>query len=221
MKSYNGVAILSRLKLEIEEAPDWCTRGDCRHLQVRIKSRAGAIELHDFYVPAGGDIPNPVANPKFAHKLDFVSEATNWFAARGARPRTVLVGDLNIAPLGKRCLEPQATARRRQPHPDRGRTSARLAAHRLHRRGPLFRPRHRKALHLVELPQPGLARLQPRPPPRPHLGNPRPAPETKALRNPAGRPRLAANVGPCSRNDRVLGRRGGQSRRGLVLDMTG
>jgi exodeoxyribonuclease III len=99
MKSYNGVAILPRLKMEIEEAPDWCTRGDCRHLQVRIKSRAGAVELHDFYVPAGGDIPDPVANPKFAHKLDFVSEATNWFAARGPRERTVLVGDLNIAPL--------------------------------------------------------------------------------------------------------------------------
>jgi exodeoxyribonuclease-3 len=99
MKSYNGVAILSRLKLSIEDAPDWCTRGDCRHLQVRIAARGGAVELHDFYVPAGGDIPDPVANPKFAHKLAFVSEATNWFAARGARPRTILVGDLNIAPL--------------------------------------------------------------------------------------------------------------------------
>jgi exodeoxyribonuclease-3 len=50
-------------------------------------------------VPAGGDVPDPVANPKFAHKLDFVAEATAWFAASGVRPRTVLVGDLNIAPL--------------------------------------------------------------------------------------------------------------------------
>lgn len=99
MKGYNGVAILSRLPLTLQEAPDWCTRGDCRHLQVNIKARGGPVELHDFYVPAGGDIPDPAANPKFAHKLDFVSEATNWFAARGAGKRTVLVGDLNIAPL--------------------------------------------------------------------------------------------------------------------------
>ena len=99
MKSYNGVAILSRLKMDVEDAPDWCSRGDCRHLQVRIKARAGAIELHDFYVPAGGDVPDRAANPKFAHKLDFVAEATNWFAARGQRERTIIVGDLNIAPL--------------------------------------------------------------------------------------------------------------------------
>ena len=60
---------------------------------------SGPVELHDFYVPAGGDIPDPVANPKYAHKLQFVAEATNWFAARPALARTVLVGDLNIAPL--------------------------------------------------------------------------------------------------------------------------
>jgi exodeoxyribonuclease-3 len=99
MKSYNGVAILSRLKLTINDSPDWCARTDCRHLHVTIKARSGPIELHNFYVPAGGDIPDPVANKKFAHKLDFVAEATNHFAARGVQPRTVLVGDLNIAPL--------------------------------------------------------------------------------------------------------------------------
>jgi exodeoxyribonuclease-3 len=55
--------------------------------------------LHDFYVPAGGDIPDPAVNPKFAHKLDFVAEATAWFTSNGVRPRSVLVGDLNIAPL--------------------------------------------------------------------------------------------------------------------------
>ncbi len=57
------------------------------------------IELHDFYVPAGGDVPDPAVNEKFAHKLAFVSEATNWFAARPGLRRSVLVGDLNIAPL--------------------------------------------------------------------------------------------------------------------------
>jgi exodeoxyribonuclease-3 len=99
MKGYNGVAILSRLPLSLADAPDWCSRGDCRHLQVSIDAPGGPVELHDFYVPAGGDIPDRLENPKFAHKLDFVAEAAGWFAASGVRPRSVLVGDLNIAPL--------------------------------------------------------------------------------------------------------------------------
>jgi len=99
MKGYNGAAILSRRKLTLDAAPDWCSKGDCRHLQVRVQAKGGPIELHDFYVPAGGDIPDRDANPKFAHKLDFLAEATAWFATNGVRPRSVLVGDLNIAPL--------------------------------------------------------------------------------------------------------------------------
>ena len=100
MKGYNGVAILSRIPILAEDtAPDWCERGDCRHLHVTLQVPSGPVELHDFYVPAGGDVPDPAANPKFAHKLAFVAEATNWFAARAGLQRGVLVGDLNIAPL--------------------------------------------------------------------------------------------------------------------------
>ena len=100
MKSYNGVAILSRLPLApLDIAPDWCGRGDCRHLAVTLALPSGPIELHDFYVPAGGDVPDRVENPKYGHKLDFVAEATAWFAARPRLARTVLAGDLNIAPL--------------------------------------------------------------------------------------------------------------------------
>ncbi len=99
MKSYNGVAILSRHPMTLLDGPDWCLRGDCRHIAVRIDTTSGPIDVHDFYVPAGGDIPDPAANPKFAHKLDFLAEATNWFAARPRPARTVLLGDLNIAPL--------------------------------------------------------------------------------------------------------------------------
>lgn len=100
MKGYNGVAILSRRPFEaIPDAPDWCARGDCRHLSILLDAPGGPVELHDFYVPAGGDVPDRRENPKFAHKLDFVAEATDWFAARSNLARTVLVGDLNIAPL--------------------------------------------------------------------------------------------------------------------------
>ena len=100
MKGYNGVAILSRVPFSLLAAtPDWCLKGDCRHLAVALDVGSGPIELHNFYVPAGGDVPDRDVNPKFGHKLDFVAEATSWFGARPGFSRTVLVGDLNIAPL--------------------------------------------------------------------------------------------------------------------------
>ena len=98
MKGYNGVAILSRIPLVLDDAtPDWCGRGDCRHVAARLDV-PGGLMLHNFYVPAGGDVPDPDVNAKFAHKLAFVAEATAWFAAHPPT-RSVLVGDLNIAPL--------------------------------------------------------------------------------------------------------------------------
>ncbi|HUZ64965.1 MAG TPA: exodeoxyribonuclease III [Acetobacteraceae bacterium] len=100
MKGYNGVAILSRLPIAPHaDTRDWCGKQDCRHLAVDVDAPGGAVTVHNFYVPAGGDIPDPKANPKFAHKLDFVAEAADWFAQRAHLARTVLVGDLNIAPL--------------------------------------------------------------------------------------------------------------------------
>ena len=98
MKGYNGVAIFSRIPFQVlPDTPDWCGKGDCRHLAVRLDV-PGGLDVHDFYVPAGGDVADPEANPKFAHKLAFLAEATAHFAA-GTPARTVLVGDLNIAPL--------------------------------------------------------------------------------------------------------------------------
>ncbi len=100
MKGYNGVAIFSRVPLRAAgTTPDWCMKGDCRHLGAMLDLPSGPLELHDFYVPAGGDVADVKLNPKFAHKLDFVAEATDWFAARPSVARCVLVGDLNIAPL--------------------------------------------------------------------------------------------------------------------------
>ncbi len=56
MKGYNGVAILSRYPVRrIDVAPDWCAKGDCRHIAVELDLKTGPVELHDFYVPAGGD----------------------------------------------------------------------------------------------------------------------------------------------------------------------
>ena len=97
MKGYNGVAILSRLPLDDAGVMDWCGRQDCRHVHARLP---GGIELHNLYVPSGGDVPDPERNDKFAHKLAFLDAVTEWLArARSANARLILVGDLNVAPL--------------------------------------------------------------------------------------------------------------------------
>jgi len=101
MKGYNGVAILSRLPFATTTTRAWCARTDCRHAIVELLD---GIELHNLYVPAGGDVPDPEANPKFAHKLQFLDELTAWFAAErgkgnGNGRAMIAVGDLNIAPL--------------------------------------------------------------------------------------------------------------------------
>jgi exodeoxyribonuclease-3 len=96
-KNHHGVAILSRLPLRDAGKRAWCAKDDCRHVFATLES---GLEIHNFYVPAGGDEPDPAANPKFAHKLDFLREMAAWFAARrGRRAPLLLAGDLNIAPL--------------------------------------------------------------------------------------------------------------------------
>ncbi len=99
MKGYNGVAVLSRLPFASSATRAWCDRCDCRHAIVALP---GGIELHNIYVPAGGDVPDPEENPKFAHKLQFLDELTAWFAAdrgTGSAGAMIAVGDFNIAPL--------------------------------------------------------------------------------------------------------------------------
>ncbi len=95
MKGYNGVAILSKVPITEGDSRDWCGREDARHM---VAVLPGGAELHNFYVPSGGDVPDPAENDKFAHKLEFLAEMTDWFAGLGAAKR-ILVGDLNIAPL--------------------------------------------------------------------------------------------------------------------------
>ena len=96
-KNHHGVAILSRLPIAESGARDWCGKSDRRHAWARLEN---GLEIHDFYVPAGGDIPDPEANEKFAHKLDFLRDMAAWFKARKVRKAPlVLAGDLNVAPL--------------------------------------------------------------------------------------------------------------------------
>ncbi len=102
-KGYHGVVVLSRLPFDSVETQSFCGKVDCRHVSAVLGERAGLrdpVTLHNFYVPAGGDIPDPDVNPKFAHKLAFLDEmrASARLQCNGAS-RMILVGDLNVAPL--------------------------------------------------------------------------------------------------------------------------
>ena len=102
-KGYHGVAIVSRVPFDAVDIRGFCGKTDCRHVAVKIGEQAGfadATTLHNFYVPAGGDEPDPDINEKFAHKLAFLDEMRGAPDMHpGARTRSILVGDLNVAPL--------------------------------------------------------------------------------------------------------------------------
>lgn len=96
MKGYNGVAILSRIPFVATDIHHRAGREDCRHIAARFKD----FELHNLYIPAGGDEPDPTINDKFAHKLDFVDEMASWFSKHYTLDSPLIVaGDFNIAPF--------------------------------------------------------------------------------------------------------------------------
>ncbi|KCZ54355.1 exodeoxyribonuclease III [Hyphomonas beringensis] len=90
---HHGVAIASRLPIERIDAPDLCRHG---HSRV-IAGKVAGVEVHNIYLPAGGDEPDPATNDKFAHKLDFLERLGPAYKKQSKTPR-VLVGDLNVAP---------------------------------------------------------------------------------------------------------------------------
>lgn len=98
-KGYHGVATVARRPLEIFEKRRFCDNGDCRHLAARVQAGGKSLLVHNFYVPAGGDEPDPAINVKFRHKLDFVAEMNAIRADHDSGSGSILVGDLNIAPL--------------------------------------------------------------------------------------------------------------------------
>lgn len=93
-KGYNGVAILSKLPIEDMGEHDFADLGHARHVAGRLEN---GVVIHNFYVPAGGDVPDRELNVKFGQKLDYLTGMRDW--CRESRPeRAIIVGDLNIAP---------------------------------------------------------------------------------------------------------------------------
>ena len=203
-KGYHGVVVLSRLPFESNAIQVFCGKSDCRHVSIVLGERAGLrdpITLHNFYVPAGGDIPDPAVNAKFAHKLAFLDEMRGSAALRPARSRA------------QRSWS--ATSTWRRSNATFGATSSclRVVSHTpiecekllgVQKAGGwidtvrALRAGAGKALHLVELPFAGLGRSRQGPPAGSHL-------DVAAARRPRlwrksveGFPRLGAAVGSCA-----------------------
>lgn len=96
-KNHHGVATVSRVPLASEDITNWCDKGDARHVRIGVDVASDRIYLDNFYVPAGGDVPDREVNDKFGHKLDFMDEMIEWSSK--LNESTILVGDLNVAPL--------------------------------------------------------------------------------------------------------------------------
>ncbi len=101
-KGYNGVAFISKYPLHDLKIHDRLGQSDSRHIEasVEVKGLKDLVQIHNVYLPAGGYEPDPILNPKFQHKLDFVDELATWFPENfdNTKPMIVL-GDLNIAPM--------------------------------------------------------------------------------------------------------------------------
>ena len=94
-KALNGVAVISKLPFLRSSSMNFIGKVESRHVSVVLES---GVSIENFYVPAGGYVPDRNVNPKFGEKLDFVKEMRDW-CHRERPSRTILLGDLNIAPL--------------------------------------------------------------------------------------------------------------------------
>ena len=93
-KGWHGVALVSKIPFEISDTPAFCRRGEARAQAIRIEG----VDIWNFYIPAGGDLPDRTANDKFDHKLEFYERLCTDLRGRNRDHPLLICGDLNIAP---------------------------------------------------------------------------------------------------------------------------
>ena len=169
-KGYNGVAILSKFPLSEVSSMTIAQSADKRHISAKLPN--GAM-LHNFYVPAGGDIPDPALNPAYNFKLRFVEHMTHWaLEHKNDKSRMIILGDFNIAPLPHdvwshtQLLKVVSHTPAEVERLDALKNSLAWCDVARH-----FTEPQQKLYRLVELPQPRLAEIRPRPAPGPYLGH--------------------------------------------------
>ena len=106
-KSYNGVAVLSRLPIDDvlvglpgDEADD-----QARFLEIVVSSPSGAVRIGGLYLPNG----NPAPGQKYDYKLGWMERLREHAAARLALEEPfVLAGDYNVIPEPRDAKRPEA-----------------------------------------------------------------------------------------------------------------
>lgn len=106
-KTYNGVAILTKLRVEevVRGLPGMEGDAQARYLETVLAAPAGPIRVASIYVPNG----NPVASEKYPYKLQFLDCLQRHAAALLAHEEPlILAGDYNIIPGEADCHDPKA-----------------------------------------------------------------------------------------------------------------
>lgn len=105
-KSFNGVAILSRLPFdEINRGlPGDDADEQARFLECVVSTKKGALRIASLYLPNG----NPVDTEKFPYKLGWMDRLENWAKERLALEEPlILAGDYNVIPMPEDCHDPK------------------------------------------------------------------------------------------------------------------
>lgn len=99
-KTYNGVAVISRLPIQ-DVCCDIPTLDDP---QRRILAATiGDLRLVNLYVPNGAE----VGSDKYAYKLDWLAKVRTWLEQEAAQhPQLAVMGDFNIAPEDRDVHDP-------------------------------------------------------------------------------------------------------------------
>ncbi len=105
-KTYNGVALLSRLGLDVGDVV--CNNPHFPDPQKRlIAATVQGVRVISAYVPNGQE----VGSDKYAYKLDWLAALERWLGEELAQhPQLALAGDFNIAPEDRDVHNPAAWA---------------------------------------------------------------------------------------------------------------
>lgn len=105
-KTYNGVAILSRSRLEdVTLGLPGFEDTQSRYIEAVVSTPSGAMRVASIYAPNG----NPLGTEKFPYKLSFLDALAAHAASLLAYEETlVLAGDYNIIPRDEDCHDPRA-----------------------------------------------------------------------------------------------------------------
>lgn len=112
-KTYNGVAIIAKQPIEVEQR---CLPGDSADEQARyIEAIVGKVRVASIYLPNG----NPIDTDKFPYKLAWMDRLINHVRTLLTYEETlVLAGDYNVCPTDDDVYDPDGFAGDALCHPE-------------------------------------------------------------------------------------------------------